>query len=153
MATHKNHCYSHRNEQSIPYVGAFRCLLDHLKPHFDFIIVDLSPSPSPVNQVMAMSCDYILPPCFLDLYSCGSIYGLLRNKLPEWYIWHRETVKMQAKNKDEDDKPFLLQKDPPQILPIICTSFDVQQDPKKTEGNPKSQGPQKTEGAQPPWKP
>ena len=52
---------------------------------FEFIIVDLSPSSGALSRCMAMSCDFIMPPCYADVYSAGSIHGLLTRVLPQWY--------------------------------------------------------------------
>jgi cellulose biosynthesis protein BcsQ len=41
------------------------------KHAFDVIIVDLSPSNSALNEISALSCNYILPPCNASLYSCA----------------------------------------------------------------------------------
>ena len=59
---------SSKNEKSSTVkVGLCHYILSQLKQHFDFILVDLSPTCSALNMVMVMSSDFVLPPCFLDM--------------------------------------------------------------------------------------
>ena len=70
-------------------IGIINYILNKLadKHNFDVIILDVSPSNSSLNQISALSCDYILPPCNASLYSCGSIYGLFETVLPGKEGW------------------------------------------------------------------
>ena len=70
-------------------VGACYFMLQALaeRGKFDFILVDMSPSQSAMNRCMAMSCDFIIPPCFPDSFSAKSVAGLLekvRSEKPGW---------------------------------------------------------------------
>ena len=122
---------SHTEKSSTVKVGLCRYILDQLKRNFDMILVDLSPSCSAMNMAMVMSCDYVLPPCFLDMYSCESVHGLLTEVLPRWFTWLKATAEFQESTngykfvKDANIMPFLVRKTPPKILPFICTSYDV----------------------------
>ena len=42
--------------------GLCHRMLDLLRQQYDFIIVDMSPSAGHLNQVMSMSCDYLITP-------------------------------------------------------------------------------------------
>ena len=81
-------------------IGIFSFIINRLvaKHGFDIVFIDVSPSNSALNQVAALSCDYILPPCQASLYSCGSVYGLLNSVLPGesgWFGKHARISKKQ----------------------------------------------------------
>ena len=71
-------------DKNVKPIGIISYIMNTLanKHAFDVIIVDLSPSNSALNEISALSCNYILPPCNASLYSCGSIYGLFETVLP-----------------------------------------------------------------------
>ena len=113
-------------------LGIFSCLLQRLSSHFDFIIVDLNPSSAALNKVMAMSCDYILPPCFAEGFSSNSVHGMLTSVLPEWFAWQakvndQQNEMMEMRDDEEDiHEDFLFPNVHPHVLPFICTNFDTQ---------------------------
>lgn len=103
--------------------------------NFDVILIDVGPSNSALNQMSALSCDYILPPCLASLYSCGSISGLLSAVLPGvkgWFgkhaliagtQWHPEWV---ADSNKQGLLSWRLPKDPPKLLPILVNNYGVE---------------------------
>jgi cellulose biosynthesis protein BcsQ len=56
------------------------------------IIVDMGPSAGMLNQMVAMSCDVLIPPVFPDRFSRSSIEGLLKFVLSHWYSRHMGLV-------------------------------------------------------------
>ncbi|KAL1506926.1 hypothetical protein AB1Y20_007790 [Prymnesium parvum] len=117
-------------------IGLLSFILNDLaKRHgFDVILLDVSPSNCALNQISALSCDYILPPCNASLYSCGSIYGLLTTVLPGqagWLGFHQRLAAHQwdpawASALSSTMLPFRLPKDPPQLLPILVTNYGME---------------------------
>lgn len=124
-------------DKHVKSIGIMNYMLNRLaeKHKFDVIILDLSPSNSALNQISALSCDYILPPCNASLYSCGSVYGLLETVLPGddgWFgfhtrlsnkhwdgVWEKSTIGQRL-------LPFRLPREPPQLLPILVNNYGLQ---------------------------
>mmetsp|Transcript_26691 Transcript_26691/g.67622 ORF Transcript_26691/g.67622 Transcript_26691/m.67622 type:complete len:202 (+) Transcript_26691:505-1110(+) len=104
----------------------------------DYVFLDLGPSKSQLNATFLMSCDFILPPCFPDLYSVASVYALLSEDglLQRWITQHAELVHNQrALNPPGATRRLLLTDDQrrhgfamkltfPKLLPFIVTNFD-----------------------------
>ena len=113
-------------------IGIFSFIINKLvaKHGFDIVFIDVSPSNSSLNEVAALSCDYILPPCQASLYSCGSVYGLLTSVLPGeggWFGKHERISKKQwSGGLDDDDlaPEWRLPKDQPKLLPILITNYE-----------------------------
>jgi cellulose biosynthesis protein BcsQ len=115
-------------------IGIFSYIINKLvaKHGFDIVFIDVSPSNSALNEVAALSCDYILPPCQASLYSCGSVYGLLTSVLPGengWFGKHERISKKQADPNFEPDDlagpaplEWRLPKNQPKLLPILVTN-------------------------------
>ena len=124
-------------DKHVKPIGIISYILNTLaKNHnFDVIILDLSPSNSSLNQISALSCEYILPPCNASLYSCGSIYGLLKTVLPGnegWLGAHKRLVQKQWDPQWEQSEngqqllPFRLPSSPPTLLPILVTNYGME---------------------------
>jgi len=122
------------NYQKIGLVGY---IMDKLtaKHKFDVILLDVSPSNSALNQIAALSCDYILPPCIASPYSCGSVYGLLTSILPgpEGWLGKHDLIsrvqwdpKWEAEEKNEGYLPFRLPRVAPKLLPILVTNYGIE---------------------------
>jgi hypothetical protein len=108
--------------------GIFAYLMNKLvqQHRFDFVLLDVSPSNSALNQAAALSCDYILPPCTAGLYSCGSIYGLLSSVLTGptgWLVKHSEIANKQWGRDSRDPLDYRLPKRPPKLLPILVNNY------------------------------
>ena len=69
----------------IKKLAAFRALLKLTAQAnaIDVVVVDFGPSSGKLNEVLIMSCDYVLPPSSSeDLFSCSSTHALLHTLLP-----------------------------------------------------------------------
>ena len=124
-------------DKNVKPIGIINYILNKLadKHNFDVIILDVSPSNSSLNQISALSCDYILPPCNASLYSCGSIYGLFETVLPGKEGWlgaqKRFADKQWEPNWEQSEEgqeliPFRLPKKPPTLLPILVTNYGME---------------------------
>lgn len=60
----------------------------------DYILIDTSPSLSPLNCNLLMTCDYFLVPTSPDLYSVMAIDSLART-ISRWYEWASQTSKLE----------------------------------------------------------
>ena len=58
----------------------------------DIVLLDLSPSIGGLNQVLLLTCDYYIIPCFPDYY-CYQAISSLSNKVRQWNEELREHVK------------------------------------------------------------
>jgi len=106
------------------YAGICSAMLGELKKHYDMIIVDMSPSSGALNQAMAMSCEYIMPPVFGSVFSTCSIHSLFTSVLPRWYAWREDAVKAQLKSEDINDK-FKFKPSFPKILPAVVSNYEL----------------------------
>ena len=128
-------------DKSVKPIGIISYIVNKLaeKHNFDIIIMDLSPSNSSLNQICALSCDYILPPCNASLYSCGSIYGLLETVLPGQEGWlgaHKRFAEQWGPVWEQTEMgkrllPFCLPRTPPKLLPILVTNYGMVSDSSK----------------------
>ena len=117
------------NQKHYTHIGIFSFIINTLvdKHGFDIVFIDVSPSNSALNQVAALSCDYILPPCQASLYSCGSVYGLLTSVLPGengWFGKHARISNKQWTGNTDLEPEWRLPKDQPKLLPILITNYD-----------------------------
>jgi len=117
-------------------IGIIAFIMQHLTKTrgFDVIIIDLSPSNSALNEVAALSCDYILPPVMASLYSCGSVFGLLTTVLPGekgWFgkhraiteAWDRELAESDEDGIDDGFELCMLPAQPPTLLPFLVQNY------------------------------
>jgi len=99
----------------------------------DYVFIDLGPSSSYLNKVILMSCDYILPPVFADLFSLGSLHNLLHVMLPD-VVGQMEYLKGRAARLYANPSPdrtltmvkaygYTYSAAPPTILPFIVTNY------------------------------
>lgn len=81
--------------QNLP--GAFSYLINETarKYNADYVIVDMNPSLSAINQDILMSCNYFLVPTSPDFFSVMAIRSLARI-LPNWEKWAKNARPMLA---------------------------------------------------------
>ena len=103
------------------YVGVCNKMLKEIAASkgLDFILVDMSPSPGAMNEAMAMSCDYILPPAFAEPYSAMSAYCILTENLPSWFERKTRIIECQEDSTNE----FALDDKYPRLLPFVLTNY------------------------------
>jgi hypothetical protein len=114
------------------------------KVEASIVLVDVGPSSGTLNQMFIMSCDYILPPTFVDYLSIHSSSGLLNTVLPNWYNWREQTVAAQhivlttQPGIRADTLRFAMSaRPPPRILPFLVTGTRVRRYP-RTGGVPRA---------------
>lgn len=85
--------------------GSFNYLLDKTADKYaaDFILIDMSPSLSSINQNLLMISNYFLVPTSPDYYSVMAIDSLT-TILKKWNAWSKEAQKMNLLK--EADYPF-----------------------------------------------
>eukprot|EP00899_Mesostigma_viride_P009088 jgi/Mesvir1/18180/Mv09467-RA.7 len=104
-------------------LSAFRRALHHVgRVHnLKYIICDFGPSAGVLNQILVMSCDYILP-CFQpDFFSASAVYGFLHNVLPDW-LGIFNSIRSASKLNLTDPR-FAFNPLPPRILPFLMNNF------------------------------
>ena len=132
-------CAGYRpHEKDFNTIGLVGFIMDKLAAthKFDVILLDVSPSNSALNQISALSCDYILPPCMASIYSCGSgVYGLLASVLPreEGWLGKQAFISAVQWGPDWPTRPLNLSKLKwrlprlaPKLLPILVTNYGVE---------------------------
>lgn len=120
-------CGKRGQQTHLPVAAFFNTVLGELvrSHNLDCVLVDLCPAgDSAINKMATMCMDYILCPCFADLYNAGSVHGLFTSILPQWLSWRHDVVEQQE--QDEDD---IFPNAPPKVLPLIVTNYSMD-DPK-----------------------
>jgi hypothetical protein len=92
------------------------------------VLVDLSPSSGILNQVLLMSCDYMLPPSFADRFSISSATGFLNFILPQWIRAQQErTAAIDEHNEGYPELHIPAEahphRYPPFILPFTASAY------------------------------
>ena len=75
--------------------GSFNYLINKIceKQNIEYVIFDLNPSLSAINQAIFISCDYFLVPTSPDFFSLMAIKSLSR-LLPQWERWAKNARKI-----------------------------------------------------------
>ena len=110
-------------------LGCLQTMMAELahKYTLDFIVVDMSPSSGAMNEAMAMSCDYLLPPANADSFSAMSAHGMLTANLPRWFMRKTKIVTYQNRTllpKNTNFKWKLTEKYP-KILPFLVSRYEL----------------------------
>ena len=100
--------------------GSFNYLFDQLtkKYGFDYILIDMNPSLSAINQDLFISSDYFIVPTSPDIFSYMSIKSLAKF-LPEWEKW---AVKARPLFKDAE---YPLPSATPKFLGYTINDFNL----------------------------
>jgi chromosome partitioning protein len=106
--------------QNLP--GSFDYLIQKTaeKYNADFVLIDLNPSLSAINQDLLISSDYFIIPTSTDYFSVQSIYSLA-TKLPEWENWAKKARELFK----ESFYPLPL--NTPKFLGFTCNKFNLQE--------------------------
>jgi len=104
--------------QNLP--GAMSYLLDRTAERHaaDFVLIDMSPSLSSINQNLLMTSDYFLVPSAPDFYSVMALDSLA-NVLPKWRRWSDQAQKTPT-FKDAD-YPFPSAE--PKLLGVVIQNY------------------------------
>jgi cellulose biosynthesis protein BcsQ len=106
--------------QNLP--GSFDYLIQKTaeKYNADFVLIDLNPSLSAINQDLLISSDYFIIPTSTDYFSVQSIRSLA-TKLPEWETWAKKARQLFK----ESFYPLPL--NTPKFLGFTCNKFNLQE--------------------------
>jgi len=126
----------HMPTMATTVIGSFRKLLVDTAENInaDIVIVDFGPSLSPLHTNFLSSCDFIIPPIFLDSFSLASMHGLLSAVYEQI-----KTCKKEANDHLTDDRAaararegYALPDGLPKLMPFVVTNFSVKRKvPKK----------------------
>jgi MinD-like ATPase involved in chromosome partitioning or flagellar assembly len=105
--------------QNLP--GSFDYLIHKTaeKYNADFVLIDLNPSLSAINQDLIITSDYFIIPTSTDYFSVQSIRSLA-TKLPEWENWAKKA------RESFQDSFYPLPKKTPKFLGFTCNKFNLQ---------------------------
>jgi cellulose biosynthesis protein BcsQ len=126
---------------SIRMMHSFKGLLKYLCDRYqlDFIFVDMSPSSGVLNEILAMNCDYILPPTFADRFSLSSAQGFLHYIFLQWMERSQRDQALMVRyigTSELEEKEKIAIRDSsssiPFILPFMLTAYDSFRSPEHT---------------------
>jgi chromosome partitioning protein len=89
------------------------------KYNSEYVLIDLNPSLSAINQDLLISSDFFIIPTSTDYFSVQSIRSLA-NKLPEWEIWAKKAREIFK------DSFYPLPLNTPKFLGFTCNKFSLQ---------------------------
>ena len=114
--------------QNLP--GSFDYLIQKTaeKYNADFVLIDLNPSLSAINQGLLISSDYFVIPTSTDYFSVQSIRSLA-TKLPEWENWAKKARELFK----ESFYPLPL--NTPKFLGFTCNKFNLDSNTKQPQKN------------------
>lgn len=100
--------------------GSFAFLISKTAEKYeaDYVIVDLNPSLSAINQALLISCDYFVVPTAPDNFSTMAIQSLSLI-LPKWEKWAVRARKVFA------DASYPLTKTTPKFLGTVIQRFNI----------------------------
>jgi cellulose biosynthesis protein BcsQ len=100
--------------------GAFSYLIEKTAKHYgaEYVIIDLNPSLSAINQDLLVSSDYFLVPTSPDLFSYMAIKSLSRI-LPSWEKWAKTARPIFA------DAEYPLPQNTPKFLGYTINDFNL----------------------------
>jgi chromosome partitioning protein len=103
--------------------GSFNYLLNVTseKYEIDYVIIDMNPSLSSINQVLLMSADYFILPLSIDYFSERAVDSMSKI-IPRWSKWYNEAVKFFS------DSEYKLTDRKPKFLGYIFNNFNKRRD-------------------------
>ncbi|MCY7381450.1 MAG: AAA family ATPase [Microcoleus sp. CAN_BIN18] len=106
--------------QNLP--GSISYLLQKTADKFkaDYILIDMSPNLSSINQNLMMTSDFFILPTTPDLFSVMAIDSLAKI-LPKWYAWAQKASEMRILK--DADYPF--PKVTPRLLGTIVQNYRI----------------------------
>lgn len=103
--------------------GSFNYLINITaeKYNIDFVIIDMNPSLSSVNQVLLMSTDYFILPLSIDYFSERAVDSMSK-VIPRWSKWYNDAIKFFS------DSEYKLPEKKPKFLGYIFNNFNKRRD-------------------------
>jgi chromosome partitioning protein len=100
--------------------GSFAFLIKKTADRYraDYVIVDLNPSLSAINQALLLSCDYFILPTAPDKFSTLAIRSLSK-VLPKWEKWGVGARELFA------DASYPLPRSTPKFLGTVIQRFNI----------------------------
>jgi len=101
--------------------GSFDYLIKKTAERYnsEYVLIDLNPSLSAINQDLLISSDFFIIPTSTDYFSVQSIRSLA-NKLPEWELWAKKARDIFK------DSFYPLPLNTPKFLGFTCNKFNLQ---------------------------
>ena len=99
--------------------GSFNYLINEAakKYNIDYVVIDMNPSLSSINQVLLMSTDYFLLPLSIDYFSERAVDSMSKI-IPRWSRWYNEAVKFFI------DSEYTLSESKPKFIGYIFNNFN-----------------------------
>ena len=99
--------------------GSFNYLMNITAEKYkvDFVIIDMNPSLSSINQVLLMSTNYFILPLSIDYFSERAVDSMSKI-IPRWSKWYNEAVKFFV------DSEYKLQDKKPKFLGYVFNNFN-----------------------------
>ncbi len=106
--------------QNLP--GSFDYLIQKTSERYnaDYVLIDMNPSLSAINQDLLISSDFFILPTSVDYFSVQSIRSLAA-KLPEWETWAKKAREVFKESF------YPLPINTPKFLGFTCNKFNLQQ--------------------------
>jgi chromosome partitioning protein len=103
--------------------GSFNYLINITaeKYEVDYVIIDMNPSLSAINQVLLMSTDYFILPLSIDYFSERAVDSMSKI-IPRWSKWYNEAIKFF------NDSEYKLPEKKPKFLGYIFNNFNKRKD-------------------------
>ncbi len=103
--------------------GSFNYLINITAEKYavDYVIIDMNPSLSSINQVLLMSTDYFILPLSIDYFSERAVDSMSKI-IPRWSKWYNEAVKFFS------DSEYKLPENKPKFLGYIFNNFNKRND-------------------------
>lgn len=102
--------------------GSFNYLFDKVSERYsiDYVIIDMNPSLSSINQDLLISSDYFIVPTSPDIFSCMAIKSLARI-LPNWEKWAKSARTIFK------DAEYPLPQNTPKFIGYTINDFNLSQ--------------------------
>lgn len=81
--------------KNLPGAAAHLLSITANKLNVDYVLIDMNPSLSPINQNFLMTSDFFIIPCSPDFFSLLAINSL-SSVLPRWHAWSENAKKLRV---------------------------------------------------------
>lgn len=100
--------------------GSFGYLIDKYveKYNIDYVIIDMNPSLSAVNQALLLTSDYFIIPSACDFFSMQA-FRSIKNIIPQWENWAKQARTIF------NESSYPLNSNTPKLLGVIMQRFNI----------------------------